>query len=161
MQRSHYDYVRNLRTTTHAAYASQAMAASRKCAPVIMTRPMIADTDSEKPASFALPSTSSVNRVENTAIGARQHEPCADGEQQAEWQSQADDLQQLHHIVTAGGQVHQHADHQHGDERVGVGERLNERGHDGGDLHIGKHEHDHDQVGVERDGAEEAFRHVA
>lgn len=95
-------------------------------------------------------------------IGAeRQHEPCADGGQQAEWQSQADDLQQLHHIVTAGGQVHQHADHQHGDERVGVGERLNERGHDGGDLHIGKHEHDHDQVGVERDGAEEAFRHVA
>ena len=130
---------------------------------VISTIEMTAVTDSVNPASFALPSTRSVNSVENTAVAratasppsfARTHRT-AEGTskrprtaRRAASANRAPAARCRHPCRCAA--IHQHAHHEHRAERVRVRHRLQQRRHERRDVNAEEHDHDHQQIHVER-----------
>lgn len=134
------------------------------CRIVMNVSPMMAVTVSEKPASFALPVSESVNFVEKIVTGAnaasttiswtrssngrRSHADSA--MMMLNRNPPCDDFAQFRTVFVIVGNFHHQADHGHCCERVGVGERRDQCDDPLRYGPAGEHEYQHEHVAVER-----------
>ena len=141
---------------------------STACNIVMSTGLMTAVTVSEKPASFALPVSESVNLVENIVIGANDPSTMiprirsSNGNRNHAAIAMITLNVSLHPITFASstrslrlsGTSNHQTDHRHRAERVRVGERRDQRDDRLRNHDVQEHEHQHQHVDAERDGTE-------